>query len=226
MSQIIDTVGATLRPLEERRPIDLLSTRCHLDVEVYQKFRDQLIRLIVTQTRSRFWPSTKHEEAADETIAELVSQGLAPMIPAFVRQEVSDPGYALFRAALYPALRRVIDRARERHKKEIKPGSFDYDPNYRGSRQRRELAEELLCGRDVVAESEPGPADWARSADVNSALERLSELERAIVKARVFDQKAWDDIGGFMNLSAATVKKRYHQAFAKLSVALKSYHEV
>lgn len=80
----------------------------------------------------------------------------------------------------------------------------------------RFLKKNKLASVDMESLPEQGKEDEVEDIDLQRALDKLDEQERAIVVLRYFEEEKLEDIGKTMNLNVNTVKSRLYRAMDKL----------
>lgn len=73
-----------------------------------------------------------------------------------------------------------------------------------------------LASVDMESLPEQGKEDEVEDIDLQRALEKLDNQERAIVVLRYFEEEKLENIGKTMNLNVNTVKSRLYRAMDKL----------
>ena len=73
-----------------------------------------------------------------------------------------------------------------------------------------------LASVDMENLPEQGKEDEVEDIDLQRALEKLDNQERAIVVLRYFEEEKLENIGKTMNLNVNTVKSRLYRAMDKL----------
>lgn len=73
-----------------------------------------------------------------------------------------------------------------------------------------------LASVDMESLPEQGKEDEVEDIDLQRALEKLDNQERAIVVLRYFVEEKLENIGKTMNLNVNTVKSRLYRAMDKL----------
>ena len=80
----------------------------------------------------------------------------------------------------------------------------------------RFLKKNKLASVDMENLPEQGKEDEVEDIDLQRALEKLDNQERAIVVLRYFEEEKLENIGKTMNLNVNTVKSRLYRAMDKL----------
>ena len=80
----------------------------------------------------------------------------------------------------------------------------------------RFLKKNKLTSVDMESLPEQGQEDQVEDIDLQRALDKLDEQERAIVVLRYFEEEKLENIGKTMNLNVNTVKSRLYRAMDKL----------
>lgn len=80
----------------------------------------------------------------------------------------------------------------------------------------RFLKKNKLASVDMESLPEQGQEDHVEGIDLQRALDKLDEQERAIVVLRYFEEEKLENIGKTMNLNVNTVKSRLYRAMDKL----------
>ena len=80
----------------------------------------------------------------------------------------------------------------------------------------RFLKKNKLASVDMESLPEQGKEDEVEDIDLQGALEKLDNQERAIVVLRYFEEEKLENIGKTMNLNVNTVKSRLYRAMDKL----------
>ena len=80
----------------------------------------------------------------------------------------------------------------------------------------RFLKKNKLASVDMESLPEQGKEDEVEDIDLQRALDKLDEQERAIVVLRYFEEEKLENIGKTMNLNVNTVKSRLYRAMDKL----------
>ena len=80
----------------------------------------------------------------------------------------------------------------------------------------RFLKKNKLASVDMESLPEQGQEDHVEDIDLQTALDKLDEQERAIVVLRYFEEEKLENIGKTMNLNVNTVKSRLYRAMDKL----------
>lgn len=80
----------------------------------------------------------------------------------------------------------------------------------------RFLKKNKLASVDMESLPEQGKEDHVEDIDLQRALDKLDEQERAIVVLRYFEEEKLENIGKTMNLNVNTVKSRLYRAMDKL----------
>ena len=80
----------------------------------------------------------------------------------------------------------------------------------------RFLKKNKLASADMESLPEQGKEDEVEDIDLQRALEKLDNQERAIVVLRYFEEEKLENIGKTMNLNVNTVKSRLYRAMDKL----------
>ena len=80
----------------------------------------------------------------------------------------------------------------------------------------RFLKKNKLASVDMESLPEQGKEDEVEDIDLQRALEKLDNQERAIVVLRYFEEEKLENIGKAMNLNVNTVKSRLYRAMDKL----------
>ena len=80
----------------------------------------------------------------------------------------------------------------------------------------RFLKKNKLASVDMESLPEQGKEDEVEDIDLQRALEKLDNQERAIVVLRYFEEEKLENIGKTMNLNVNTVKSRLDRAMDKL----------
>ena len=80
----------------------------------------------------------------------------------------------------------------------------------------RFLKKNKLASVDMESLPEQGKEDEVEDIDLQRALEKLDNQERAIVVLRYFEEEKVENIGKTMNLNVNTVKSRLYRAMDKL----------
>ena len=80
----------------------------------------------------------------------------------------------------------------------------------------RFLKKNKLAFVDMESLPEQGQEDQVEDIDLQRALDKLDEQERAIVVLRYFEEEKLENIGKTMNLNVNTVKSRLYRAMDKL----------
>ena len=80
----------------------------------------------------------------------------------------------------------------------------------------RFLKKNKLASVDMESLPEQGKEDEVEDIDLQRALEKLDNQERAIVVLRYFEEEKLENIGKTMNLNVNTVKSRLYRAMDKL----------
>ena len=80
----------------------------------------------------------------------------------------------------------------------------------------RFLKKNKLAFVDMESLPEQGKEDHVEDIDLQRALDKLDEQERAIVVLRYFEEEKLENIGKTMNLNVNTVKSRLYRAMDKL----------
>lgn len=80
----------------------------------------------------------------------------------------------------------------------------------------RFLKKNKLASVDMESLPEQGKEDEVEDIDLQRALEKLDNQERAIVVLRYFEEEKIDNIGKIMELNVNTVKSRLYRAMDKL----------
>ena len=80
----------------------------------------------------------------------------------------------------------------------------------------RFLKKNKLESVDMESLPEQGKEDEVEDIDLQRALEKLDNQERAIVVLRYFEEEKLENIGKTMNLNVNTVKSRLYRAMDKL----------
>lgn len=80
----------------------------------------------------------------------------------------------------------------------------------------RFLKKNKLASVDMESLPEQGKEDAVKDIDLQRALEKLDNQERAIVVLRYFEEEKLENIGKTMNLNVNTVKSRLYRAMDKL----------
>ena len=80
----------------------------------------------------------------------------------------------------------------------------------------RFLKKNKLASVDMESLPEQGKEDEVEDIDLQRALEKLDNQERAIVVLRYFEEEKQENIGKTMNLNVNTVKSRLYRAMDKL----------
>ena len=80
----------------------------------------------------------------------------------------------------------------------------------------RFLKKNKLASVDMESLPEKGKEDEVEDIDLQRALEKLDNQERAIVVLRYFEEEKLENIGKAMNLNVNTVKSRLYRAMDKL----------
>ena len=80
----------------------------------------------------------------------------------------------------------------------------------------RFLKKNKLASVDMESLPEQGKEDEVEDIDLQRALEKLDNQERAIVVLRYFEEEKLEKIGKTMNLNVNTVKSRLYRAMDKL----------
>lgn len=80
----------------------------------------------------------------------------------------------------------------------------------------RFLKKNKLASVDMESLPEQGKEDEVEDIDLQRALEKLDNQERAIVVLRYFEEEKMENIGKTMNLNVNTVKSRLYRAMDKL----------
>ena len=80
----------------------------------------------------------------------------------------------------------------------------------------RFLKKNKLASVDMESLPEQGQEDQVEDIDLQRALDKLDEQERAIVVLRYFEEEKLENIGKTMNLNVNTVKSRLYRAMDKL----------
>ena len=73
-----------------------------------------------------------------------------------------------------------------------------------------------LASVDMESLPEQGQEDHVEDIDLQRALDKLDEQERAIVVLRYFEEEKLENIGKTMNLNVNTVKSRLNRSLKKL----------
>lgn len=93
--------------------------------------------------------------------------------------------------------------------------------NHARSRRRRvRLVDELAVALRPFEEQQAGTV--ADSEALETALDRLSDIDRAIVTLTAWEQFNSAEIGAILDLSPGTVRTRLHRARARLRTAIES----
>lgn len=80
----------------------------------------------------------------------------------------------------------------------------------------RFLKKNKLASVDMESLPEQGQEDHVEDIDLQRALDKLDEQERAIVVLRYFEEEKLENIGKTMDLNVNTVKSRLYRAMDKL----------
>ena len=80
----------------------------------------------------------------------------------------------------------------------------------------RFLKKNKLASVDMESLPEQGQEDQMEDIDLQRALDKLDEQERAIVVLRYFEEEKIDNIGKIMELNVNTVKSKLYRAMDKL----------
>ena len=80
----------------------------------------------------------------------------------------------------------------------------------------RFLKKNKLASVDMESLPEQGKEDEVEDIDLQRALDKLDEQERAIVVLRYFEEEKIETIGQIMNLNVSTVKSKLYRAMDKL----------
>ena len=80
----------------------------------------------------------------------------------------------------------------------------------------RFLKKNKLASVDMESLPEQGQEDQVEDIDLQRALDKLDEQERAIVVLRYFEEEKLENFGKTMNLNVNTVKSRLYRAMDKL----------
>ena len=80
----------------------------------------------------------------------------------------------------------------------------------------RFLKKNKLASVDMESLPEQGKEDEVEDIDLQRALDKLDEQERAIVVLRYFEEEKLENIGKTMDLNVDTVKSRLYRAMDKL----------
>ena len=80
----------------------------------------------------------------------------------------------------------------------------------------RFLKKNKLASVDMESLPEQGKEDEVEDIDLQRAVEKLDNQERAIVVLRYFEEEKLENIGKTMNLNVNTVKSRLYRAMDKL----------
>ena len=80
----------------------------------------------------------------------------------------------------------------------------------------RFLKKNKLASVDMESLPEQGKEDEVEDIDLQRALEKLDNQERALVVLRYFEEEKLENIGKTMNLNVNTVKSRLYRAMDKL----------
>ena len=80
----------------------------------------------------------------------------------------------------------------------------------------RFLKKNKLASVDMESLPEQGQEDQVEDIDLQRALDKLDEQERAIVVLRYFEEEKIETIGQIMNLNVSTVKSKLYRAMDKL----------
>ena len=80
----------------------------------------------------------------------------------------------------------------------------------------RFLKKNKLASVDMESLPEQGQEDQVEDIDLQRALDKLDNQERAIVVLRYFEEEKLENIGKTMNLNVNTVKSRLYRAMDKL----------
>ncbi len=80
----------------------------------------------------------------------------------------------------------------------------------------RFLKKNKLTSVDMESLPEQGQEDQVEDIDLQRALDKLDEQERAIVVLRYFEEEKIETIGQIMNLNVSTVKSKLYRAMDKL----------
>ena len=86
----------------------------------------------------------------------------------------------------------------------------------------RFLKKNKLASVDMESLPEQGKEDEVEDIDLQRALDKLDEQERAIVVLRYFEEEKLENIGKTMNLNVNTVKSRLYRAMDKLKKYLET----
>ena len=156
--------------------------------------------------------------------------GLGPIRHKFSRQYLGDAEYVTVKNAVFRAIETALDRLRQRHKVEVRPGSIWFDPSRSkaGRRQRRELPRNEFLGDDdhfIPDGTASGSGAHETSLDIGNALEALSPIARAIVLRKTQLEETWESISADLGIPVSRVKVLYKSAIARLTALLESYRE-
>lgn len=86
----------------------------------------------------------------------------------------------------------------------------------------RFLKKNKLASVDMESLPEQGKEDHVEDIDLQRALDKLDEQERAIVVLRYFEEEKLENIGKTMNLNVNTVKSRLYRAMDKLKIYMET----
>jgi DNA-directed RNA polymerase specialized sigma24 family protein len=145
----------------------------------------------------------------------------------FRRENFGEIQYLEARNTVRRTVDQIVDKIRDRHRIEIRPGSAHYqegaDPT---QRQRRFLDPARNLGdHDVLVTSRSGsdPNERDLATDVRLAVAQLSELQRKVTLAKAVRNQSWKQIAKDLGLSVDQAKKAYASAQAQLAATLKDY---
>lgn len=150
---------------------------------------------------------------------------LAPSLHAFFRRSA---GAATADDLLQATFLKVHGaRARWRRGERLRPWIFAIAANVRTDWARRQgrAAEEELREEELPAAADPGDPGAGvlsreRGQRVRSALERLTEPQRVVLKLHRFEGLGFAEIGRALGISEGAAKLRAFRAYAELRAAL------
>ncbi len=189
----------------------------------------QIRSLLMKLNRVRSWPSEKVDDALSEIVTRLQSELGSRVWHDFHQANFGTHGYEIAKRAVFRTIDLVMDRMRERHKVEVKPGSVYYNEeksgSVRGLRQRRDLGPEQSLGEAdrYVEDTPPFKQDADARLDINDACVSLTETQRIVVARRIFDSESWVEIATALQLPEYRVRRTYDEAIALLGTRLRSY---
>jgi hypothetical protein len=189
---------------------------------------EQIWRLVYSHSYRKRWLAPMVEDAVQEVEWLLQEWGLGPLRHKFSRRYFGDPDYLIVKKRVFQAIETALDRLRQRHKVEVKPGSvwFDQTRLDSGRRQRRDLPRNQHLGdhdRLVSDGTEQLAASADAALDLNTAMDALCPIGRQIVVRKVQLDQTWEAIAAEFDIPVSRAKHFYKTSIARLSKLLGSY---